>query len=402
MSTELSPHAPFPYLKLTGLSFAAFIAIMTENVPSGLLLDMALSFGTSTAVVGQFLTAYAFGSVVAAIPVMTVTRAMPRRALLVTAVGFLAAFNALTAMTTVVGVGFVSRFIAGMAGGVVWGLVANYARSLVTPDKAGRALAWVSFGQPIALAFGVPLGAWASQFLGWRGVFVALSAIAAGLAIWIGVTVPPRRGMTGGAPGLKLLAGVLRVRGVPAVLVALAGWICAHNIVYTYIAPVTRDAGAPVSVDAVLLAFGVAASVGIFAPAAVVDAPLYAAAVACGAALICGLGLICVAAGSPWGLIGGVIVWGVGFGGAPTVMQTALAARAGEQADMAQSFFVTVFNSGVGLGGAVGGVLSGAYGSGSLPWVAAGLCVGVGVLLWWRPAYFSPAGVVLGGQAQRG
>ena len=92
--------ADIPVLQLTGLAFAAFLAIMTETIPTGVLVDMGESFGTTTGKVGQFLTAYAAGSVVAAIPVMTATRKMPRKRLLVIAIMGLGVFNALTAITS--------------------------------------------------------------------------------------------------------------------------------------------------------------------------------------------------------------------------------------------------------------------------------------------------------------
>ena len=93
--------ADIPVLQLTGLAFAAFLAIMTETIPTGVLVDMGESLGTTTGKVGQFLTAYAAGSVVAAIPVMTATRKMPRRRLLVIAIMGLGAFNALTEVSQV-------------------------------------------------------------------------------------------------------------------------------------------------------------------------------------------------------------------------------------------------------------------------------------------------------------
>ena len=46
-----------------------------------------------------------------------------------------------------------------------------------------------------------------------------------------------------------------------------------------------------------------------------------------------------------------VIVWGIAFGGAPVLLQTALADRAGENTNTAQSVFVTVFNAAVAGGG---------------------------------------------------
>lgn len=331
----LSHNEPFPYLKLAGLSFAAFLAIMTETVPAGLLLDMSQDFGTSTGTIGQFLTAYAVGSVVAAIPVMTATRAVPRRKLLIIAVLFLAVFNAVTAMTNIVLIGYISRFVAGMAGGVVWGLVANYARSLVSEGEQGKALGFIGFGQPIALAFGVPLGSWGGSIVGWRAVFFALSIIAVGLAMWIRVTVPPRPGDRDGDSSLGLLTKVISRNGVVFVLFSLLGWVCAHNILYTYMSPFVEGVEASVNLNVSLLVFGVAAGTGIVVTTMVVDRHLYAASITCGLLFFLGLAVLAFFSGSAIAFLIGLILWGLGFGGAPTVLQTALALRAGQYADLA-------------------------------------------------------------------
>ncbi|CBJ81515.1 Major facilitator family transporter (fragment) [Xenorhabdus bovienii SS-2004] len=63
----------------------------------------------------------------------------------------------------------------------------------------------------------------------------------------------------------------------------------------------------------------------------------------------------------------GLIVWGMSFGGAPTLLQTALADVAEENADVAQSMLVTIFNLAVAGGGIIGGGLLNNYGMTSFP-----------------------------------
>ncbi|CAB3882747.1 MULTISPECIES: MFS transporter [Achromobacter] len=81
------------------------------------------------------------------------------------------------------------------------------------------------------------------------------------------------------------------------------------------------------------------------------------------AALVLGL-----SGGSPAAVLLGIAVWGLTFGGAPTLLQTALADTAGDGTDVAQSMLVTVFNLAVAGGGALGGVLLEHIGPAALPW----------------------------------
>ncbi|MDW9405591.1 MFS transporter, partial [Pseudomonas soli] len=60
---------------------------------------------------------------------------------------------------------------------------------------------------------------------------------------------------------------------------------------------------------------------------------------------------------APWLVHVSVALWGLTYGGAPTLLQTACADAAGEGGDVAQSMLVTVWNSAIALGGIIGGLL---------------------------------------------
>lgn len=72
----------------------------------------------------------------------------------------------------------VARFIAGMSAGITWGVLAGYARSMISANLQGRALAIVGVEQPIALCLGGPLGTWLSSMFRWRGIFWIISLLA--------------------------------------------------------------------------------------------------------------------------------------------------------------------------------------------------------------------------------
>ncbi len=71
------------------------------------------------------------------------------------------------------------------------------------------------------------------------------------------------------------------------------------------------------------------------------------------------------------------------FGGAPTLLQTALADSAGEHADVAQSILVTIFNLAVAGGGLVGGLVIDAAGPAWLPWTLLPL-IGIALATAWQ------------------
>lgn len=258
-----------PLWQLLAFTVAGFLAIMTENMPAGLLPQIGGGLGVSEAMAGQTVTLYALGSVVAAIPVIAATRSWNRRPLFLLAIAGLLIFNTVTAISAHYGLTLAARFIAGMSAGVVWGLVAGYARRLAQPHLQGRALAIVGVGQPIALSLGVPLGSWLGSLFDWRAVFWIMSIGTLALLAWVRSAVPD---FPGQEKHERLSVGkVVAISGIRPVLAVMFAWILAHNILYTYVAPFITATGTGLRIDLILLVFGVASVVGIWGTGVLVD-----------------------------------------------------------------------------------------------------------------------------------
>lgn len=362
-----------PIGKLLAFTMAGFLAIMSETMPAGLLPQIGQGLGISEALAGQMVTLYALGSVLAAIPVIAATRSWNRRPLFLLAIGGLLVFNTMTALSTHYGLTLAARFVAGMAAGVVWGLLAGYARRMVAPHLQGRALAIAGVGQPIALSIGVPLGTWLGTLLDWRGVFWIMSALSLLLFFWVRLTVPDFAGQS--AKQRVSIRRIFLMPGIRPILLALFAWILAHNILYTYIAPFLLAVGLGHRVGAVLLLFGVSSIVGIWITGLLVDRWLRALTLLSLTVFTVAALMLGFSGGSMPVVLLGIAAWGLTFGGAPTLLQTALANTAGDGADVAQSMLVTIFNLAVAGGGVAGGVLLERLGPTSFPWAMAVLAL---------------------------
>lgn len=369
-----------PILALLALAMAGFICILTETIPAGLLPQISQGLNISPSLAGQWVTAYAAGSLLAAIPLTLLTRSWSRRVVLLSTVcGFLL-FNTLTAVSSDVVIILIARFFAGASAGLAWSLIAGYARRMVVPSLQGRALALAMVGTPIALSLGVPAGTWMGSLLGWRLTFAAMSGLSLILIGWILLAVPNYPGQS--ATQKMPLGAVLRLPGVGAVLGVVLTWMLAHNILYTYIAPFIASAGLAHRVDVVLLIFGMAALGGIFITGKIIDthlrkAVLLSLSIFAAVSVIFGL-----STPTPAVIYAGIAVWGLTFGGAATLLQTALADAAGEYADVALSMNVVTWNSAIALGGLTGGMLLEHVGSQSFPWaILLLLLVALGIAL---------------------
>ncbi|MBL0865543.1 MFS transporter [Pectobacterium carotovorum] len=344
-----------PIASLLALATAAFITILTEALPAGLLPQMAQGLAVSEAWVGQTVTIYAMGSLAAAIPLTAATQGVRRRPLLLAAIAGFAVANAITAFSGSYVLTMAARFLAGISAGLLWALLAGYAARMVPEHQKGRAIAIAMVGTPLALSLGVPAGTFLGNVIGWRMCFGMMSGLALILMLWVRIQVPD---FAGQSAGKRLSLGrVFTMAGVRPVLCAVLAFVLAHNILYTYIASFLAAVGMVAQTGLVLLVFGVTSLLGIWIVGVLIDRYLRALTLAC-SALFCLSVLTLGVAGDVLAVVyAAVAVWGLAFGGAATLFQTALVRTAKRGTDVAQSMLVTAWNMAIAGGGIIGGVL---------------------------------------------
>ncbi|HDR6278099.1 MULTISPECIES: MFS transporter [Bacillus] len=369
-----------PWNGLIALALAGFICILTETIPAGLLIEIGHGLGVTESLAGQLITSYALGSLLAAIPLTTATQAWRRKPLLLLCiVGFLL-FNTITAFSFNYTLTLIARFLAGVTAGILWGMTAGYARLMAPESLRGKAMAVAMAGTPLALAFGVPLGTFLGSFLGWRSVFGIISLLSLILVIWVLSKVPDFPGQSK-EKRISLLK-VFVTPGVRSVLFVVLAWILSHNILYTYIAPYLDYIGLAPKIDMILLIFGISALVGIWIIGILIDSKLRLLVLIS----IAGFGMASVILGI--GLNQTIVVyfavtlWGLTFGGAATLLQTAIANAGRDSVDIAQSMLVTTWNLAIGGGSVVGAFLLETVGVYSFPWVMFCILLVAYIIVW--------------------
>ena len=388
-----------PVLALLALAMTSFIAILSETLPAGLLPQIAQGLGISEVMTGQLVTVYAIGSILTAIPLTALTSGWRRRnVLLLAIIGFLV-FNTATALAPNYLVALVSRFLAGMAAGLAWGLMAGYARRMVSVQQQGRAMAIAMIGTPLALSLGVPLGTLMGGVLGWRSIFGIMSGLAVVLVAWVLLAVPDYPGQK---QGERLsIRQVFMTPGVRPILAVIVAWMLAHNILYTYIAPFLAPSGLRPRVDLVLLVYGVGSLAGIWLVSQLIDRWLRKLVLGCIGAFAVVVVVLGLAMEAPAVIYVSMAIWGVTFGGAGTLLQTASADAAGDGMDVAQAMVATIWNVAIAGGGLAGGMLLDGYGAASFPWAMLALLLVALSIAWGARRYsFKPGrrsgGVVAG------
>ncbi|MEU3493762.1 MFS transporter [Kitasatospora cineracea] len=364
-----------PVLALLALTTAVFVTSLTETLPAGVLPAMSADLGVGESAAGQSVTIYAIATALTAIPLTAATAAWRRRRLLLTAMVAFAVANTVTALSSAYPLTMAGRFVAGVAAGLAWALLAGYARRMVPVPLQGRAIALVMTGIPVALSLGVPAGTFVGRVSDWRVAFLAMSVLAVVVIGWIAAAVPDHPGRR--PEGRTRVLGALSVPGVPPVLFVTLLFVLAHTVLYAYVATFLDHLGMGNSTDLVLLVFGVTSVLSIWIVGARIHHRLRA--------LTIGSALLVAAAAAVLGLLSGThppvyvaaALWGLGWGGVPTLLQTAVGDAGGEQADAAQAMLVTLWNVAMAAGGVIGGLLLDGIGAGSFPWTVLVLLVPV-------------------------
>lgn len=343
-----------PWLALMILAAMGFVLVAAETMPAGLLAVIAEGMGATEGTIGQFVSAWALGTVVVTIPAISLTRTFGRKPLILVLIVCLIAANTVTALSSVVLISLVSRFMAGAAAGAIWGMLAAYARQISPAARGGLALSIVSIGAPLGFALGTPLGAWLGALFGWRWSFAGLSALSLIALLLIAKCVPGAAGRTAADPGRLLLGRVFMMPGVAIVCLTIFVWMLAHNTIYTYIAPYLRATGTGLGADLVLLVYGVGSVVGLGITAIVIDRQPRALLHLSVALFIAAAIVLLLAASSPAAVLGAAAMWGIAFGGASAQLQSALTTAGRENADIANSFLPVAFNVAIFAAGIIG------------------------------------------------
>ncbi|MBS1095817.1 MFS transporter [Gluconobacter wancherniae] len=355
-----------PLASLLALAAAGFLTILTETLPAGLLPQISDGLHVSQGLAGQLVTVYAVGSLVAAIPLTSATQRMRRRPLLLAAIAGFAVANIVTAIASSYAAVVAARLLAGVSAGLLWTLLAGYASRMVAPHMEGRAIAVAMVGTPLALSIGVPAGTFLGAWVGWRISFGIMSTLTLLLIGWTCLKVPDFPGAD--REKRSSLAEVWTMPGIRPILTVTLAFVLAHNILYTYIAPFLAQSGMVAQTDRILLAFGVAALLGIWVIGALIDRQLRLLTLGAIILFVMAVLILGLVRSEPMAVYGGVAVWGLAFGGAATLFQTASAKAARSGADVAQSMIVTVWNLAIAGGGIMGGLILDGLGSVALVW----------------------------------
>ena len=241
-------------------------AIGTESfMIAAILPKIAGDLAVSLEMAGQLVTAFTLVYAISSPLLTALTGAVDRRKLLLLTIGLFALGNVVAASASGYWALLLARVLLAIAAGLYAPNANALAGALMPPERRGRALAIVSGGFSVAVALGVPAGAFVGAHLGWRMTFVSVAGVAMAAFIGLLVGIPKDAGKGLSAATIPERLAVIRQPGALPALIVTTLWALGGYAVYTFIAPFLAEV---VELDGsqvgyVLFCWGASAFVGL-------------------------------------------------------------------------------------------------------------------------------------------
>ncbi|MEV4175406.1 MFS transporter [Nonomuraea sp. NPDC049709] len=305
------------------VALGAFVIVMTETLPVGLLPEIADGLHVPLGLAGLMVLVPGFSAAVSAPLFFLGSGRFNRRSVIVVLGLTVLVSNAAVAVAPDFVLVLIARMIFGATLGAFWTVVSPVGPKLVGPAGGTRAITVIAAGISGGTVVGLPAGQFLGNLVGWRLTF-AIAAAATLLVVVVQAAVLP--GIPpDGRTHLRDLAGVVTRRAARFGMAAGAMVFIGQFAAWTYVTPFLMDhthlSSGVISLLYVIYGIGgivgslVAGSlfkrgvIGSFAGAAAVVAALLIALASVGA-IPWAAGLLLVLWGLFWGIVNpGTLVW---------------------------------------------------------------------------------------------
>ncbi|WP_327139463.1 MFS transporter [Nocardia sp. NBC_01327] len=343
------------WLGVVAVMLGIFSIVTTEILPIGLLTSIGSDFAVSDGMAGLMMTMPGLLAAIAA-PVVTVAAArIDRKLLLCGCTLLLVAANLIAALAPDFWLVLASRVLLGITIGGYWSIAAGLAQRLVPPAAAARATTVVFAAVPLGSVLGVPAGTFVGNIAGWRTAFVVLGILSAAVLALLMLSLPALPAHQ--ALDWTTLRTGLSAPGARFALLTTFLILLAQFGTYTYITPFLQQVTGVSSVTALLLIYGIAGIAGNALGGSMITRHPRAALISAAASMAAAMLLLPTLGRGELGAAALLIIWGIGYGGVPVILQTCFARAVPHHAEVSSVLFTSSFQATFSLSALAGGIL---------------------------------------------
>src|SRR3954453_18641052 len=238
-ATAVAPCRRRAWSSVGALALGAFVIVMTETLPVGLLPQIADGLDVSVALAGLLVLVPGFSSAVSAPLFFLGSGRFNRRSVIVVLGLTVLVSNAVVAVAPNFVLVLIARMLFGATLGAFWTVVSPVGPKLVGPAGGTRAITIIAAGISGGTVVGLPAGQFLGNLVGWRLTF-AIAAAATLLVVVVQTVVLPAI-PPDGRTHLRDLVGVAKRRAARFGMAAGAMVFIGQFAAWTYVTPFLLD-----------------------------------------------------------------------------------------------------------------------------------------------------------------
>lgn len=354
-----SPRHRQAWSAVGSLSMCVGLLIVSEFMPVSLLTPIAADLHATDGMTGQAISVSGLFAVITSLLITSVVARWDRRHVLMGLAVTMLASLLLIAAAPSFPVLMAARALLGVTIGGFWALATATIMRLVPAPSVPKALGVLYTGNAVAVAFAAPIGSYAGELIGWRGVFWALVPFVIVNLLWQWrslPSMPPDAGSTARRPNVFAL---LKRRNVVFAMVGVMLSFAGAFSTFTYLRPFleTRTGADVTQLSLLLLGLGLTGFAGTYGASALLGRHLYR--------LLALLPLLLAAATLAflgfghllWPAALVLIVWGALNAAIPVAWSTWLSQGIADEPDAGGGLMVAAIQLAIMAGAAFGGLL---------------------------------------------
>jgi predicted MFS family arabinose efflux permease len=238
-ATAAEPGSRHAWASVGAIALGAFVVVMTETLPVGLLPEIAEGLHVSLGLAGLMVLVPGFSAAVSAPLFFLGSGRFNRRPVILLLGLAVLVSNAVVAVAPNFAVVLIARVLFGATLGAFWTVVSPVGPKLVGAASGTRAITIIAAGISGGTVVGLPAGQFLGNLVGWRLTFATAAAATALVVVAQTVLLPaiPQDGRT----HLRDLVGVVTRRAARFAMAAGAVVFIGQFAAWTYITPFLID-----------------------------------------------------------------------------------------------------------------------------------------------------------------
>lgn len=358
------------------LALAVFLIGTIEYIITGIIQMIATDLSVSTSVAGLLVTSFALSAAIGSPIVIALTINFDRKKILLSMLTLFILSNVITYFSNSYEMILFTRILQGLSGGVATVVAMAVATRLVEEEKRGNAIGIILMGLSSSLVFGVPIGTFLSDIIGWKFLFILISLLTLIPLIVVYKSVPTIKEQEPVTISRQLF--ILRDKKIVIAVIVTLLYVGGYSTLFTYLTPFLQASSSLTiaEISAVLLLAGICSFIGsrIGGLAADKKGPKFTIYTGLTIQVLALLFLTSIG-GSLVGIITVIMIWMLATWSTSPAQQLYLVTLVPKSPDIALSVNTSFIQFGFALGSSLGGLVINHSSILNLSWMGAGIIV---------------------------